>query len=107
VMEESGTWIDVFTREIHVVEAFAKRMFPGLVSAFDSLEFEVKIIPFTITDDKDNIDNGVNASGGRAIMARRSAIAKYTDADDPDAELAQIRLDEQEDAAIPLEQPTY
>ena len=41
------------------------------------------------------------------IMARRSAIAKYTDADDPDAELAQIRLDEQEDAAIPLEQPTY
>ncbi len=107
VMEESGTWIDIFTREIHVVEAFAKKMFPDLASAFDSLEFEVKIVPFTITDDKDNIDNGINASGGRAIMSRRSAIAKYTDTDDPDAELEQIRQDEQEDASIPLEQPTY
>lgn len=102
VIGEMPLWIDFFSREINVVKAFAKKMFPEYANEFDSLEFKLKITPFNIKDESEQIKNGTDATGGKAIMSRRTAIQKYTDIDDIDTEIKQI----DEDETGVLEEPT-
>lgn len=103
VTDESGIWLEFFDREINVIRAFMKKMYPHLVSAIDSLLIEVVITPYQIRDEQERISNLTNATGGKAIMSQRTAIQNLGYVDDVDEELALIA---QESTVNLFEEPT-
>ena len=74
VKDESGLWLEYFDREINVVRAFMKAMYPSLSSAIDTLKVECEITPFTISDERDTITNLVTANGGKPIISQRESV---------------------------------
>lgn len=106
VTDESGIWLDVFSREINVVKAFMKKMYPSLVSAIDNMDVEVIITPYNIKDDAEQINNFSNATNGKAIVSRRTAIKKLGIVDDVDEEIAQIEAEEAQENMSAIEEPT-
>ena len=91
VLDEQGMWIEVFSREVNVIKAFAKLMFPKFASAFDALDVEFTITPYQINDDESLIKNLATACGGKQIMSQRTAIERLGEVGDPDEELLQIQ----------------
>lgn len=90
VTDESGIWLEFFDREINVIRAFMKKMYPQYATAIDSLSVEVEITAYQISDEEERIGNFTNATGGKAIMSQRTAVANLGYVDDVDAELEQI-----------------
>lgn len=90
VEDESGIWLEFFDREINVIRAFMKKMYPQLAAAIDSLAVEVEITPYQIRDEAEKIANLTNATGGKAIMSQKTAVANLGYVDNVDDELAQI-----------------
>ena len=99
VKDESGRLIEFFDREMNVVKAFAKIMLGESYAAdIDALNVEVQITPFTITDEKDTINNLMAANGGKAIMSQRESIEMYGHSDDVDKTLQEIAEEDTRDA---------
>ncbi len=103
VTDESGIWLEFFDREINVVRAFLKKMYPQLTAAIDSLIVEVIITPYQIRDEAERINNLTNATNGKAIMSQRTAVQNLGYVDDVDAELAEIA---KESTANLFDEPT-
>lgn len=103
VLEEQGIWVEYFSREVNVVKAFAKIMFPKLAHAFDNVRVKSIITPFSMTDEKDTINNGTSATAGKAIASRKTAIKRLGWTDNVDEELEEIRKDE----LAGISEPTY
>lgn len=103
VLDESGLWIEYFDREMSVVKAFAEKMFPKYAEAIRSLEVENVITPFTIRDEGERITNYSNATGGKPVMSRRTAVSRLGLVDDVDTELQEIDKDEAVDV---FDEPT-
>ena len=97
VRDESGLWLEYFDREINVVRAFMKAMFPALAKAIDALNVEVEITAYTINDDETTIKNLVTANGGKAIMSQRESVEYLGWSADVDRTMAQIADDNQKD----------
>lgn len=90
VMDERGIWIEAFDREINIIRSFMKKMYSNLSAAIDSLAVEIVITPYQISDEAERISNLTNATGGKAIMSQKTAVANLGYVDDIDAELEQI-----------------
>lgn len=90
VTDESGAWLEMFDREINVVRAFLKTMYPNLVAAIDALKVETIITPYQIRDEAEKINNLSNATGGKPIMSQRTAVANLGYVDNVDEELKNI-----------------
>ena len=90
VTDESGLWYDTFYREINVVKAFAKKMFPKLEAAIESLQVQVLITPYNITDESERINMYSDATGGKPVMSQRTAVERLGYADNLDEELQRI-----------------
>lgn len=90
VTDESGMWYDTFYREINVVKAFAKKMYPKLASAFDSLSVEFLITPYQIQDESEKVGIYSDATGGKPVMSQRTAIQRLGYVEDVDEELQRI-----------------
>lgn len=103
VTDESGIWIEFFDREINVVRAFMKKMYPNLSAAIDNLQVDVVITPYQIRDEAERITNLTNATNGKAIMSQRTAVANLGYVDDVDEELEQIA---KENAVNVFDEPT-
>ncbi len=103
VLEEQGMWLEFFGREVNVIKSFAKVMFPKLAQAFDNVRVKSIITPFSITDEKDTINNSTSAVGGKAIASRRTAIRRLGWTDDVEDEIAEIEKDE----LSGISEPTY
>lgn len=101
VTDESGMWYDTFYREINVVKAFAKKMFPKLATAIESLQVQVIITPYNITDESERINMYSDATGGKQVMSQRTAIERLGYADDVDAELQKIADETVESMSAP------
>lgn len=97
VRDESGLWLEYFDREINVVRAFMKAMYPALAKAIDTLNVEVEITAYTINDDETTIKNLVTANGGKAIMSQRESVEYLGWSSDVDRTMAQIAEDDQKD----------
>lgn len=97
VLDEQGLWLEAFDRELNVVRAFAKIMYPHLTAAIDSLTVEHEITPYTISDTSERIKNLSDAAGGKAIASRRTAVSRLGWAEDIDEELEAISNDEMGD----------
>lgn len=103
VTDEMGAWLEIFRREVNVVKAFMKLMFPSLKTAIDSLKVKNVITPFTIRDEKERVDLYSSATGGKPVMSQRTAVAKLGIADNVDEEMEQM----QKESSVSLfEEPT-
>lgn len=75
VKDESGRLLEYFDREVNVVRAFVKVILGESYAAdIDALPVENVITPFTITDEKDTIQNLVTANGNKPVMSQRESI---------------------------------
>ena len=91
VLEEQGIWLEAFSREINVIKALAKTMYPSLASAIENLKVEIVITPYQISDEAKSNQNLVNCTGGKAIMSQRTAIERAGYVDDVDEEIKRIQ----------------
>ena len=78
-------------------------MFPSYAEAFNALEVENVITPYTIREEGERINNYSNATGGKAVMSRRTAISRLGMVDDVDEE---IKLIEDEEKVDMFDEPT-
>lgn len=90
VTDESGPWLESFDREINVVRAYMKTMYPELSDAIDSLSVDIIITPYQIRDESERINNLTNATGGKPIMSQRTGVSRLGYVDDIDKELELI-----------------
>lgn len=102
VNDEKGTWGDTLNREMNVVKAFAKKMYPKLAKAIESLRVDIEIVPYRIQDENEKIETLMTGTGGKAIISRKTAIRKLKLVDDADKEEEDIINEEFE----PLGNPT-
>ena len=91
VKDESGRLLEMFDREMNIIKAFAKVIFGETYNDdIDSLSVETVITPFTITDNRDTINNLVTANGGKPIMSQRESIEEFGHSNDVDRTLSEI-----------------
>lgn len=75
VKDESGRLLEFFDREVNVVKAYAKVIMGDSYAAdIEALPVENIITPFTISDDKDTIENLVLANGNKPVISQRESV---------------------------------
>ena len=100
--DEKGLWTEVLSREMNVIKAFARLMFPSLAGAFDALECDFIITPYSIQDMAERVNIYTSATQ-KPVMSQRTAIQKLGEVDDVDEEMQRLA---EEDAAS-LEESVY
>lgn len=91
VKDESGRLITFFDREVNVVKSFAKIILgESYAKDIDALQVEVKVTPFTITDEKEKLENLSIANGGKPMMSQRQSIQILGWSDNADETMQQI-----------------
>lgn len=99
VKDEKGTLIEFLDRETNIVKAYAKIILgDSYASDIDALPVEQVITPFSITDEKDDINNLMLANGNKPLMSQRESIERYGKSDDVDKTLEEIRQEDTIDA---------
>lgn len=101
VGDESGRLIEFFDREVNVVRRFVRLIMPGMEEAVDSLPVENEVTPFSVTEDKDVIENLVTANGNKPLMSQRESIERLGWSEDPDETLREIAEESAVDAMNP------
>lgn len=76
VTDESGDWLEFFDREVNVVRAFCKIMFPQLAKAFDTLVVENIITAYKINSLSDDIKDALTATNGKAVASRKTMMRR-------------------------------
>lgn len=95
VKDEQGPLLEFFDREVNVLKAFAKIVFGESYAAdIDALKVDIVITPFSISDEKDDINNLMTANGGKPLMSQRESIERYGQSDDVDKTLQEIKEEE-------------
>lgn len=102
VGNESGIWLEFFDREVNVVRAFMKKMFPKYALAIDTLKVDIVINPFRIEDESAKVSMLKEASG-QPVMSQRTAISRLGYVADVDAEIADINKQMQSEIPIPIQ----
>lgn len=100
VTDESGLWYEAFYREINVVKAYAKKMYPSLAKDFDALSVEVVITPYQIQDEAEKVNIYTNATG-KQVMSQRTAVERLGYVDDVDEEMALIQAEDMAELGEP------
>jgi hypothetical protein len=86
-----------------VVKQFLIKMLgDGWRKDIESLQVEIEITPYTISDEKDTISNLYLANGGKPLMSHRESIEAFGQSSDVTKTLEEIR----EDAVADLMEPT-
>ena len=93
VLDEAGELELFLSRELSVLSSFAAIMRPDLAEAFASLDVDVEIVPYEITDEKDTISN-VSQAKSSGLISQREAIAFLAWSSDPDKTLEEIKEEE-------------
>lgn len=102
VTDESGDWIEFFDREVNVVRAFCKNMFPSLKNAFDGLGVENVITPFQINDRSQLIQDIDRATDGKAVMSRRTGIRLLGEVPEEEIDAEEQRIIEEESSTADI-----
>ncbi len=108
VTDEAGDWLEFFDREVNVVRAFCKLMYPKLAAAFDTLGVENVITPYQINSLSDDIKDGVNATGGKAVASRETIVRRIglVPEEELDDEIERIKQDEEVTTDLFNNEPT-
>lgn len=101
VKDESGRLIEGFDREVNVVKSFLKLMLPDAYSNdIDALVVENEITPYTINDEKDDVNLLLMKNGNKPLMSQKESIVALGESEDPDKTMQEIQ---QESMANALE----
>ncbi|MCD8295564.1 MAG: phage portal protein [Clostridia bacterium] len=98
VNSESGPLVHALDRESNIIKSFVKIVRPSDAKEIDKLPIQHVITPFTITDEKDTINNLMTANGNQPIISQRESIELYGQSDDVDKTLQEIREESKADA---------
>ena len=99
VKDESGRLLEFFDREVNVMRAFLKNMLDDSYEAdIEALPVENEITPFTITEEKDTINNLLSANGGKPIISQRESIEALGWSDDVNKTMEEINQESALDA---------
>jgi len=91
VIDESGRWLEYFDREVNVVRAYMKVMYPKLADAIDALTVENIITPFMIDDEKERAEILATATGNKAFISQEEAVRKFGAVDNVDDEMKRLQ----------------
>lgn len=104
VLDERGRLQEFFDREVNVVRAFLAGVLPaGEAEAMARLGARSEVTPFSLGDERETIDNLMQANGGRPLVSQREAVAMLGWSEDAARTLAEIRADGFADAVMPSE----
>lgn len=103
VKDESGRWLEFFDREVNIIRAYMKVMFPKLKNAIDTLIIENVITPYTIDDMKERAEIIATATGNKAFMSQEEAVRQFGAVDDVEAEIALLQSENTADIMEPTE----
>lgn len=102
VKDESGIILEFLDREVNVVKAFLKLALGDAYSdAIDALPVENQVTPYTISEDKDTINNLLAANGNKPLMSQRESIEQLGWSDDVDKTMQEISEESAMDAINP------
>ncbi len=102
--EESGRIVEFLDREMNVVKALAKNIFPPAYHAdIDALQTETIITPYQIQDETETIGNLLAANGNEPIISQREAIEMLGWSADPDKTMQEIAEQGVNDVFSPTE----
>lgn len=91
VKDESGRLLEFFDREVNVIKAFVKVIMGESYAAdIDALPVETLITPFSITDEKDTIQNLTLANGNKPLMSQRESVERLGWSSDVDKTMQEI-----------------
>lgn len=103
VQDEAGRLIEFYDRETNVEKEFLKAALPdGYAADIDALPVENVITAFTITDEKDKINNLQAANGGKPLMSQRESIEEFGRSEDVDKTLEEIAEENKGDVFEPM-----
>lgn len=95
VTSEAGLWLEGFDRELNVLRAYCKVMFPSLADAFDAVSVEHVITPYQIRDQKEDVETLATAVG--AIASRKTCVQRLGWVEDADEEVKLIESAQADD----------
>lgn len=99
VRDESGRLLEFFDREVNVVKAFLRlALGERYAAAITALPVENVITPFTISEEKDTINNLMTANGNKPIISQRESIEQLGWSADVDKTLQEIADESRLDA---------
>lgn len=102
VKDESGRLLEFYDRELNVLRAYAKVILGESYAAdIDALAVETVITPFTISDEKDTIENLVLANGNKPLMSQRESIEMLGWSSDAAKTMEEIQTESMADAFEP------
>lgn len=91
VNEEGGRLTEMLDREVNVVKSFLRTMLDdSYAEAIDSLQFEIVITPYIISDEKERISNLALANGNKPMISQKESIRRLGYSDDPEQTLKEI-----------------
>lgn len=99
VGEESDAWLEALDRESNVLDAYLALMNPAWAKELPEIGTEHVITPYRINDESGEVDKWVKASGGQPLVSHLEAIQGLGFSSDPGKTLAQIREDQEAEAA--------
>jgi hypothetical protein len=102
VKDESGRLMEFYSREVNVVKQFLIKMLgDAWRKDIEALPVQIDITPYTISDEKDEIQNLYLANGGKPLMSHRESIEALGRSSDVNKTLEEIRSDMMLDAMEP------
>ena len=102
VKDESGRLVEFYSREVSVVKQFLVKMLgEGWRSDIEGLQVEIEITPYSVTDEKDTINNLLAANGNKPLCSHRESIAQLGWSADVDKTMQEIADDEMRDLMEP------
>jgi hypothetical protein len=102
VKDESGRLMEFYSREVNVVKQFLIKMLgDAWRKDIEALPVQIDITPYTISDEKDEIQNLYLANGGKPLMSHRESIEALGRSSDVSKTLEEIRSDMMLDAMEP------
>lgn len=106
VQDKTEIFADYLQRRVNLLKAYFGVANLSWADAADSLLVEPEITPYIIEDEQGKINTLQNANGGKAVISHKTSIRRLGWADDVDAELQEIRADEDRENTYTEGEPT-
>ena len=107
VKDESGRLLEFYSREVNVVRQFLiAALGTQYAKDIEALPVEIEITPFSITDEKDTINNLLGANGNKPMVSQRESVEMLGWSKDVDKTMQELEAQEAQSNMGDLFEPT-
>lgn len=106
VKNKEEIFVPYIQRRYRIIASYIGEMNNSLKKEANRMTFEPVITPYMINDLLNEVNTLVSATGGKAVMAQKTAIRILGQADDVDAEYEQIQQETQQENTFNAFEPT-